>query len=331
MSRARALAFLAASFSSVVWIACVGDDPATNATNAADASTSNDATSGSDATPTDAQTEDAGPPPACDLSQPFSLPTLVTELDTGNEQAIDITSDLLTAYFASSGRDGGLGEDDIWTASRTDASAPFGNITNVKELNSTVNDGCPRVSPDGLSMVFNSDRDGGLGNFDLWVARRASQAVAFGAPVNLKALNTVPSESGPFFTADQTQLWYTTRGPANLPAPALFVSAISGTTFGAPAQALGIHVDGYQDSAGVLTADQLTLYFASARPPVAGTTDIWVTHRPSTSQAFSSPTKVTELSSPASDAPLWLSPDGCQMYLVQADTAYHLYFTSKPH
>ena len=56
---------------------------------------------------------------------------------------------------------------------------------NNADLNTPSLDGCPILSPDGLSLYMASDRPGGRGGLDIWVARRASPNAPFGAPVNL--------------------------------------------------------------------------------------------------------------------------------------------------
>ncbi len=56
---------------------------------------------------------------------------------------------------------------------------------NSSELNTTAVDGCPIQSPDGLALYLASNRPGGVGGLDIWVARRASTADPWGAPHNL--------------------------------------------------------------------------------------------------------------------------------------------------
>ena len=53
------------------------------------------------------------------------------------------------------------------------------------ELNTPFNDGCPIQSPDGLSLFIASNRLGGFGGQDIWVARRSSPDQPYGAPENL--------------------------------------------------------------------------------------------------------------------------------------------------
>jgi Tol biopolymer transport system component len=55
------------------------------------------------------------------------------------------------------------------------------------ELNTAANEGYPIMSPDGLSLYIVSDRPGGMGGFDIWVATRATKNDLWGAPANLGA------------------------------------------------------------------------------------------------------------------------------------------------
>src|SRR3954464_5738918 len=72
--------------------------------------------------------------------------------------------------------------------------APWGTPVNAEsvagtssELNTVFNDGCPIQSPDGLSLYMASNRPGGLGGNDIWVAQRESRDARWGTPVNLGA------------------------------------------------------------------------------------------------------------------------------------------------
>jgi hypothetical protein len=57
-------------------------------------------------------------------------------------------------------------------------------------LNTAALEGCPIQSPDGLSLYFASDRDGGVGGIDIWVAQRASTDDPWSAPTNLAPINS---------------------------------------------------------------------------------------------------------------------------------------------
>jgi hypothetical protein len=55
------------------------------------------------------------------------------------------------------------------------------------EINTGALDGCPILSPDGLRLYMASNRTGGLGGLDIWVAERSTPDGGFGEPVNVGA------------------------------------------------------------------------------------------------------------------------------------------------
>lgn len=56
---------------------------------------------------------------------------------------------------------------------------------NHPDLNTPALDGCPIQSPDGLSLYLASNRPGGKGGLDIWMATRSSTSAPWGAPQNL--------------------------------------------------------------------------------------------------------------------------------------------------
>src|SRR5215213_11785357 len=68
---------------------------------------------------------------------------------------------------------------------------------NHPELNTASLDGCPIQSPDGRSLFMASNRPGGEGGLDIWVATRSSRSDGWGAPVNLEPINTAADEFCP--------------------------------------------------------------------------------------------------------------------------------------
>jgi peptidoglycan-associated lipoprotein len=81
---------------------------------------------------------------------------------------------------------------------------------------STVTNGHPAISKDELTLVFSSDRKGGQGGKDLWIATRKSVADDFNKPLNLGALvNTPGEEVFPFFKNDTT-LYFASNGHPGL-------------------------------------------------------------------------------------------------------------------
>lgn len=68
-----------------------------------------------------------------------------------------------------------------WT---TPVSAETGSDS---QLNTQFNDGCPIMSPDGLSLYMATNRPASLGGQNIWVARRPSTTAGWGAPEMLPA------------------------------------------------------------------------------------------------------------------------------------------------
>jgi len=104
----------------------------------------------------------------------YSAPQLVTELNTGDYDAHPrVTSDGLTIYWSSMRTDGGhQGGADVWTASRSSIGSPFGTATRVAELNTASNESPTWISSDGCVIYLQSNRAGGAGDQDIWVATK---------------------------------------------------------------------------------------------------------------------------------------------------------------
>lgn len=56
---------------------------------------------------------------------------------------------------------------------------------NDADLNTPSQDGCPIQSPDGLALYMATNRPGGKGGLDIWMATRESKESPWGAPVDL--------------------------------------------------------------------------------------------------------------------------------------------------
>lgn len=79
---------------------------------------------------------------------------------------------------------------DIWVATRPSVGAAFGAPSPLNEVNSAANDYGPFLSSDGLLLYFGSDRAGGMGSADVWVAARDTPTGPLREPVNVASLNT---------------------------------------------------------------------------------------------------------------------------------------------
>jgi hypothetical protein len=122
-------------------------------------------------------------------------------------------------YFsrARTAAQGGAVPGDIF-ASPSVGDGAFGAAAVVSELSAaTANDIQPNVRKDGREIVFSSNRAGGAGSQDIWVAAREHADAPWPAPVNLQntgaPVNTTGSETRPSLSWHGETLYFG-RAPA---------------------------------------------------------------------------------------------------------------------
>jgi hypothetical protein len=117
------------------------------------------------------------------VTDPWPMGVGVPELNAlGGVANPSLTPDELTMVFTGTNVPGGLGGYDIWMGTRSSTSLPLGNFRDLAEINSTAWDFHPRLSADGLTLYFASDRNG---TRQLFSATRASLNSLFGPPEHL--------------------------------------------------------------------------------------------------------------------------------------------------
>jgi len=89
-----------------------------------------------------------------------------------NDAAAVLRKDGKEVFFWSN-RLGGVGGNDLWTATRQNANDSWSAPVNLgAPLNTTVSDVTPNLSFDGLTLLFGTNRVGSLGGQDIWMAMR---------------------------------------------------------------------------------------------------------------------------------------------------------------
>jgi hypothetical protein len=63
------------------------------------------------------------------------------------------------------------------------------------------------ITADGSELYFHSSRNGGKGQYDIWVSRNLNGD--WQTPENVAAINTQETEGWPFINQDGTELWFT--------------------------------------------------------------------------------------------------------------------------
>jgi serine/threonine protein kinase/Tol biopolymer transport system component len=238
--------------------------------------------------------------------EPINLgPTINSAAD---EYHPSMTADGLTLVFGST-RSGGVGDGDIYMATRPTTTAPWGQAVNLERpVNSNLYDGGAWISPDGRTLIFSSDRQGGVGHKDLWVSHRKSAADHWGRVANVGSqVNTAHGESGPFRSSDGLVLLFQSNRLGGFGKWDLWMATrpILTQSFGKPVNLGGAINGGHSDETPSLSADGQTLWFSSDRTGGLGAQDIWYSQRVKRAANTAATTTTTiNTASPTTLAPL---------------------------
>ena len=147
------------------------------------------------------------------INNPWEPGVNISELNVlGDLANPSLTSDELMIVFTSRDIPIGRGGYDIWMAARPDKNSPFTNAINLTEINSSMLDAHPSISPDGLTLYFDSDRNG---TSQLFKATRESLDAPFDNIEHLSFFDSPGSSlSYPSPANDETTLYFV-RWPEN--------------------------------------------------------------------------------------------------------------------
>jgi hypothetical protein len=202
------------------------------------------------------------------------------------------------AFVLACGADQGLPVDvESPSLSRVDR-AEWSEPVNLGALNTTGNEFNPSLSPDGLSLYFNSpNRPGGVGLGDIWVAHRDCEGCAWAAPVNLDVINTPFTDATPSISEDGHLLFFASNRPGGSGGNDIWVSRrddpLDDFGWGPPVN-LGpeINSDIAEENPEYVGGD---LYFQRGNPPTFGV-DLYVAAVRRNGDVVEPPTLITELS-----------------------------------
>lgn len=118
------------------------------------------------------------------------------------------TAEGTVLYFSSDGYPDSQGQDIYASQVLTDGTVLPG--TRVAELSTEFDDRMPNVRRDGLEIVFSSNRPGGAGQQDIYVASRRSTLDPWSVPWRIAnpAINTAASETRASLSGHGTRLYF---------------------------------------------------------------------------------------------------------------------------
>ncbi len=209
----------------------------------------------------------------------------------------------------------------------------FSDWSTPINLGPTVNtaslDAGPAISKDGLSLFFSSDRMGGFGSQDIWIAQRPTVDSPWGTPQNLgPAVNTAALEQVPALSRDEHWLFFNSDRAGGCGGVDIWASFRVNThddfdwqppvNLG-PGDQCGIGVNSAFFDGGVSYFENddggaPLLYFGSNRPGGPGSIDIYVGAQQADG-SFGPATLVEALSSPKSDQRPVPRFDGLELFL----------------
>ena len=274
---------------------------------------------------------------ATPLGEPFT--------EVGQQQGCPfIAKDDLNLYFrARILRSGTSNRDwDIFVSHRESVDDPWGTPVNLgSEINAPTpvgnntggpiysNELCSFVTIDGHWLYFVSNRLGGYGLGDLWLAHRKDKDDPTGweTPVNLGPnVNTTNGETGPSIFEDEasgkTMLYFSRTYPVSGSSPPRNgnkiwqVELLDWDNPGTPALVAELNTTGENNMhTFVRRKDGLEVIFVSDRAGGLGWWELWTSTRPSTSSPWSTPVHLGELVNSAYDETRpSLSWDGTTLY-----------------
>jgi hypothetical protein len=286
------------------------------------------ADSAADAFEASADTGDAsGDGAACDPTSAFGAPVAIPDLSsTSRDDGLSLSPNARTAYLSSE-RLSYAGNDQIFVATKAAAGDTFNTPSLLAGIapdagsTGSESDFAPRISADGLRLYLTSYRGG---SSTIYVATRTDVTGQFQAPQLVPGIYSPAgsSDKDQYLTPDETTMYFSSNrlGPQSL------FRAIkdSGGTFGSPTEITELlATPPADDHSPVVSADQLTIFFASNR---SGATRIWMAVRSSATAPFGAPQESTVLNIADDNYPQWLPSDECTLYIAAGPyDAMHFY------
>ena len=199
-------------------------------------------------------------------------------------------------------------------------TAAFGAPTPLADFNTAADEDAIFLSDDRLTALFSTDRPGGSGGYDLWLAVRSDVEASFSAPSPAAGVNSADDERQPVLSGDSLHLYFMSNHGTS--AYRIVEATRNGVTggFAPPVDVAGL-ASGAGDVSPWLSKDGTQIYFGSGRSGGLGGNDLYVADL--SSAGASNAVELAAVDSAADDASPVLSRDGLTLYFAskRADPA----------
>jgi hypothetical protein len=184
---------------------------------------------------------------------------------------------------------------------------PWSTPLLVAGIESSSNDWDPAIHPDGQTLVFASDRVGGINTNKLFISTR--QGGSWSAPTAITALNAANASGADWNDAGDVLYFVSDQSGGSLG----YTSAYAGGVFGPPALIPGL--ESVEMFGPAISHDERELFFTTLLP-----TQIMEASRASAAASWGNVHTVSELDAGPSDGWPTLSRDGLTIYFESTRT-----------
>lgn len=263
-------------------------------------------------------------------SPPINLGAVVNSADTDSHPAISRNE--LTLYISSHRSDlpGAKGGMDLWVSHRASVDSPWETPVNLGDaINTGGMELAPSLSLDGRTLYFHRN-PGPCGLADIFVSHRQNPDDDFGwepaTALPCGTVNSALSDAGPTIFEDRrmhtTVLYFTRQATPGQPNSFdIFVDTLRDDGTWGVASLVPELTSPFRDTRTTISRDGREMFISSGRPGGVGSEDIWVSTRPSTTDAWGTPGNVgSTINTSAFDGAPALSFDGRSLYFFSERT-----------
>ncbi len=206
------------------------------------------------------------------LEMPILFSRIINTLD--NEDQITFLPDGNTMYFTRSTEEGSAIYKLYKTVLEKDSN---GNWIDSQMLAINVEGYSienPFVSPNGDKLYFSSNKPGGFGGYDLYVAKIKSDGTLFDVANLGESINTTQDDKYPSLSLDSKNIYFSSKGHSNIGGFDVFTSKIKATGYSKPVN-LGSTINTRYDEVAFFLASNTKGYLSSDKSSGNGRQDIY--------------------------------------------------------